>query len=586
MKIYPSYPVFYIKKFLENYNPTVILTKYQLFKIVLLFLICGFFVSFVITGLKFNNFFVSEIYFSYILNFWLSNIWILLVGVIFFIFFCTNALKGQFKNLIQFDYLPLEIDAHTEKIFAVYNKVLFVIVFLFGFIIAIPLMQLNGNKLTNLLVTITVPFLFAFLPEIFKLFKGINRVKDINRDSISDLSFRKISFNSASIGNYSYEVAKEFEFFEKISSANRINSKTSDYLAGKSSNFKGIQELFVQIKKILGKDIDHAIVNNMTFHDNTTDTINFVVSKIKDKSQDGICIHTDGDYPSIKQIVNEEFRECITLKVEDKQLNHSFLEEKFIEELTAELNKIKEAEKYDYILLLLTHVFYKSGIVLNLEKVISSIEKHGIDNIIYVIDGAQAVGNIQIEKTILDKVHFYAFCGHKWLLSTPSIGVLISNQSLIEKTKLEFKNFVKTVRAYSSFNYNKNELKSTINPNPFISLYMSLIDMNKAGIANIQKHNEALANYFINNIKFFLKEVTVINTDTKGGIVTIHSEYAISLNKFLNKWNDDTSGYLLNDGKNLIRFSFHYNMSINNVNRLLNSINEFEYKKSTENTKD
>jgi len=77
----------------------------------------------------------------------------------------------------------------------------------------------------------------------------------------------------------------------------------------------------------------------------------------------------------------------------------------------------------------MSHVLYCPAAILDVGLIIEEVRRRGVTDVIYIIDGAQSIGNIYVDKGIFDLADYYAGCGHKWLLGTPDVGFLVRNIS-------------------------------------------------------------------------------------------------------------------------------------------------------------
>lgn len=96
------------------------------------------------------------------------------------------------------------------------------------------------------------------------------------------------------------------------------------------------------------------------------------------------------------------------------------------------MNAVNKKRNGDFALVL-SHVCWANGLQLPVDEIIERIEKD-LPNITMLVDGSHAIGNIYEPIRINDKVEYYFFSGHKWLLSPDPIGILISKKTPQDNT--------------------------------------------------------------------------------------------------------------------------------------------------------
>lgn len=577
MKPYPRHPFRFLKSFLDDHSFAIYLGRYQIVKTFILILIFGFLLSLTLLAiqLKLFNLNPTYTYYSFVLNFWKSNKLLFLLVVIVFLLLYTNRFRGTFRENIQFKRTPIVIDSDIEFFFGRVNRVFSILVFVFSLFIAIPIIQLTNTQI----ISIVAPALAALVSLGFRYLMRRKKQKNLKSSSLSKYMLIGISYNSGSIGNISQEVKEELGYLRQLSTPNPYNEDVIAYLNGTSKGrFGGFKRLFEELTTLLDPDAKVAnLRNNITLHERTTDGIHFAIRRLKRELPVGKkigAIFSDADYPSVTSMIEGEIEKTYIRKID---IRDSFFQKTFSQTQYKGLieEKITELEQgnVDHIILLLSHVFFETGHVINVDELINNLQS--IANVIIIVDGAQAVGNVAIDECIFDSCHFYAFCGHKWLLSTPTIGILYFNEKkLVDEFSLNPEEFRKTNRAFDNYSYDINEYRGTVNPNPLVSLDLSLSDINKNRMTVIEEHNTFLATAFRSSLKEVVRDIIPVSNSQGGGIVTIQYSDAKLLNEFLQIKFKNASGF--NVSNEMIRFSFHYYMSIKDVNRLIYAILEFQ----------
>lgn len=176
------------------------------------------------------------------------------------------------------------------------------------------------------------------------------------------------------------------------------------------------------------------------------------------------------------EVVKEKWKDDINESKES--FTRRFIQE-VIEDYSGRLEK-------EVFVVFLSHVCSSTGWVLPVEDICRKIKDHN-PNITIVIDGAHAVGNIEVNISNL-ACDYYIFCGHKWLFGSPSLGILVFNNKNFKKNLIiaeEVHEFLalspqfldSAMKCHSigsrEISYFKN-FKSTICLSPLISLTITL----------------------------------------------------------------------------------------------------------------
>ena len=144
----------------------------------------------------------------------------------------------------------------------------------------------------------------------------------------------------------------------------------------------------------------------------TTSGINIALNRFNWKSSDEI-ITSKGEYSSILFALYN-LREIYKVKIKLLDLDKD-----------NPLETIKKNISGNTKLVLLSHIFYKSGICLHeLKEILGFLRKK---NIISVIDGAQSAGAVKINLSELQP-DFFSAPGQKWLLGPIGTGFLYVNE--------------------------------------------------------------------------------------------------------------------------------------------------------------
>jgi len=222
-----------------------------------------------------------------------------------------------------------------------------------------------------------------------------------------------------------------------------------------------------------------------------------IISPLEHPSQIDVVKWFHFNEPDVSYSVAKFDQDAEINEILEAQDFDTVLSNKLINAIGSALDVLRENNRQNArIAILLSEVHYLTGCTLtitNLMKTIRETFPNFKRQIIFMIDGSQAVGNInepfkQISRH-LESDDFYYFSGHKWLLSPNTCGVFIY-----------LKNHLKTdVFPYDSFHY---ELPtSTIEPIVIFGLKASMEFLMKDDMLRTFRDNSlALRNYFLKSI--------------------------------------------------------------------------------------
>ncbi|MTI32283.1 aminotransferase class V-fold PLP-dependent enzyme [Xanthovirga aplysinae] len=149
------------------------------------------------------------------------------------------------------------------------------------------------------------------------------------------------------------------------------------------------------------------------------------------------------------------------------------------------------------------HVTCTNGMILPVKEIAAFCKSK---NIFFCVDGAQAVGMINVDLEDISP-DLYATSGHKWLLGPKGSGLLYMNESIMEKLNPVY------VGPYSVDNYSLNELEQTYRKEanreeyatratPLIMGLGAAIDfITSVGIKDIEERGRKLSTYLIEELQ-------------------------------------------------------------------------------------
>ncbi|WP_452597099.1 aminotransferase class V-fold PLP-dependent enzyme [Pontimicrobium sp. MEBiC01747] len=215
--------------------------------------------------------------------------------------------------------------------------------------------------------------------------------------------------------------------------------KNNAFLAHEEIHFNKINELKnnKSLRELLSNFL--GLSSNISFRNNTTTTFIDVIQVLKEDN-DYSLIYSDLEHPCIQNAIECFFpkNRIIFLKLYDLLLNGQIRE---IEKRISE-NLSKKS------IYLISHVLWNTGIKINVESIATTIKQHNSENIL-IVDGAQAVGNIErLFNTNFSEsnIDLYIGCTHKWLETKNLLGfVAVGDYMIKSKYEIVKKVFMKDI---------------------------------------------------------------------------------------------------------------------------------------------
>lgn len=339
------------------------------------------------------------------------------------------------------------------------------------------------------------------------------------------------------------------------------------------------------VRKSLSELIGSESSNNIIFTNSTTNGIQFAFESIPFQSEDEV-VSTDMEHDTVNclmRYLNEKYSVIpVTAKIEDCIDNDDLVVQRIVEKITAKTK-----------LLLISHVVFSTGSILPIERIIEeSKEKYReirgkarrIDEgeLIVVVDGAQAVANIQVDVSHIN-CDFYAFDGHKWLLGPEGVGALYV-KAFLKKAKANsfhfpvFTAYMVSEDCISTLNLgNNNGLElATADAAKIIGFGAAVRVLNTLKLENIMNRKQALVSKFIGALHDDPHFVVLHQRDVlKTGMVCLKIRDMETADRY-REFVENLQGlnvfarYIRKPA--CIRISFHYFNSESDVNLLVGSL--------------
>lgn len=161
------------------------------------------------------------------------------------------------------------------------------------------------------------------------------------------------------------------------------------------------------------------------------------------------------------------------------------------------LNSIQANIKKETKLISISHVFSSTGLRMPVAE-ISALAR--ANNILCVVDGAQAVGAIDVNVKTLG-CHAYATSGHKWLMGPKGTGLLYLSkeaQQLIRPMQFE--------ESYNTY----NDANGVVNSAGILGLGKAIEYLEGKGIAKVEAYNLSLRNRLYEKLSS-IKNLTIVS---------------------------------------------------------------------------
>jgi len=215
-----------------------------------------------------------------------------------------------------------------------------------------------------------------------------------------------------------------------------VNSK---FILDKHSNRKSLRD---NLSKLLFSN------NKIFFRHNATHCLKDIILCLNENFPNNKFYLFSFEHPVIKQIIKLYSVDNIEIYKHGNSI------------LNAIKKEVNSFSENCIPVIILSHVIWHSGEILEV-KTLSYILKEKIPNIIIIIDGAQAVGNISLEELSLKDnayIDFYLGCGQKWLNNHFPVGFFWMNSEISDKLSDQSLNKLYINDIYSQYAGKLNKL--------------------------------------------------------------------------------------------------------------------------------
>lgn len=352
------------------------------------------------------------------------------------------------------------------------------------------------------------------------------------------------------------------------------NEYTANYHRGDYKLSLKVDDEINGVRHKLKEFINAKSADEIVFTKNTTDSLNIIVGgyfKYHLKAGDHILLdkaeHASNILPWF------ELASSLDIKIDYASLDSQH-------RLT--LSNIKESITDKTKVISLAYVTNVIGDIRDLKEIISYAHQK---DILVVVDGAQALGHLDVDVQKLD-IDFLTFSAHK-MCGPTGVGILYGREYLLRATYPISYGGGMNASFDSTLEYEYKDIpykleSGTINIADIIG-YGAVIDyLKKIGINNIHKYEKELKKYALSKLSQ-LKDIIIYSTDDPSGIISFNIKdiFAQDLAIYLDKYNvcvraGNHCAKLLKDEigvKNTVRISLYFYNTKKEIDYLFNLLN-------------
>ena len=355
----------------------------------------------------------------------------------------------------------------------------------------------------------------------------------------------------------------------------------SDYYNNYSSNIhRGDYDISVKAEKLYEESrlkvakFLNASYEEIVFTNGTTDSINkIILGYFNDYlKEDDEVLTTQAEHASLL-LPLFELKDKKNIKV-----NYIPLDNNYSITLDSIKNRVTEKTK----LIAISYVTNIIGDTRNIKEIVEYAHKN---NILVLVDAAQAAPHIKIDVKDLD-VDFLAFSMHK-MLGPTGVGILYGKKELLENTKPIIVGGGMNASYENDGTRTYSDLPQKLEPGtPNIAGVIatgSIIDyIENIGMNNIEKYEKELKKYAIDKLSQN-SNIVIYNKNNDSGIVTFNYKgiFSQDIAIYLNKYNicvragNHCSKILKNElgVKNTVRISFYFYNTKEEIDKLIEALN-------------
>jgi selenocysteine lyase/cysteine desulfurase len=324
----------------------------------------------------------------------------------------------------------------------------------------------------------------SIMPDI----KGIERAPAIDK-----LDWDIRSFDSTHRSTPNQVLEKELKACSSLVSPSDPETSRRFLTQGSTTvTWSGMGALFRNLETFLGVNAEW-----ITLHDSASRALEFALGELLDArgARPTVVLTSDAEHRSIRAMLEDRLQPIYRFGLETVALQGLLWNGRPANEIVSTLVRACLEKKPDIVVL--SHVFPDTGIVLDLKELIDTARKKDLSTV-FAIDGSQAIGNIMVGDDAFFRSAYYAFDGHDWLLGTPSIGILVRNDWLL-RVGGGVPHAAPTPRPFSSIRQSDgSEMPRSFDgfSSSFALNYVVQQEWLAVGVENATKHSKKLAGLF------------------------------------------------------------------------------------------
>lgn len=422
----------------------------------------------------------DSLFLSYVLAYWKLRVSLLLLVL----FSILVAVAFQADRTVYYRFFRptayWRLDARTRRGRTILNGMLGVPV-LFLFLALPPLLHLY-YPVWIVAVAAVLPVPLA-MTEHMILYWGdtvdVRTIKPVSRSRVPTKTW-----NTAALGVRTVLAQRDLDQYERLTETGPMSKQTLDYISrgAEGGLWRGNDAFIRLIAEVLGVGSE-----TIELHDRTTDAIQKAVDetllRVGNLSGPTRVLTTDNEYASVEKLLKDHAREG-KIALDVVPVRELILKGASSVDVTAailgQMNPGVEA-------VVMSHVTNDTGTVLDVPTIMAEADALRTGNpIVWIIDGAQAWGNVVIDPRILSRADYFATCGHKWLGGKPTLGVLMRKPHRGPTILLSANN-----RSFSRLGDPRPS--GTVNIDAHVTLNAMLTEFKRIGFDAIASHNVELA---------------------------------------------------------------------------------------------
>jgi selenocysteine lyase/cysteine desulfurase len=333
----------------------------------------------------------------------------------------------------------------------------------------------------------------------------------------SRFSFDPRNFDVAAMGGVSEELEKALNTCAHLCRLGPNDPGTIHFIANgqKPTVWGGTERMYINLARFLS-----VPESWISLHDRTTAALEFALrdalGRLRRNNGSLKLMMTDCEYPEIMDRLVPEIAALHGLEVHIAPVQSLIWSQRTRAEFTERI--LTEANTHQPDIVILSHVLFTSGFVVDIAAIAKGLRALS-NEVVIIVDGAQAVGNIEVTGEILHSVEYYATCGHKWLLTPPSLGILVWSEELL-RNRHGTRALPRPSSPHASYRIAPHRYGQTVSLSPLFALNAMLEEgLLSAGLQALAKHNGRLAEMLRRELRHLDPDILIGSEE--GAIVSL-----------------------------------------------------------------